>query len=146
MSESDLTYEMINESADYDNELNALNPSDPGDMAQYNRLLIQGKCVKLPNTETISDEIYQNFLTGFLSDIQNDEHERAKVFRFMWKNEDENISSEGVPYGVPGDIEDIVRLIKMNRIKRTDISPTPETPTWNKVLNLTADKWCVKEV
>ena len=83
MSDSEFTYEMPSQAADMDNELNALNPSDPSDMAQYNRLLIQGKCVKLPNTETVSDELYQNFLTGFLSDIQNDEHERAKVFRFI---------------------------------------------------------------
>ena len=146
MSDSEFTYEMLNESADYEDGLNALNPQDPNDMAQYNRLLIQGKCVKLPNTESISEEIYQNFLTGFLSDIQNDEHERAKVFRFMWKNEDENITADGVPYGVPGDIDDMVKLIKMNRIKRSDISPLPEPPTWDKVLKLTADKWCIKEV
>ena len=145
MSGSEYTYE--NETADYDfnDTCNALNPNDPQDMSSYHRLMIQGKCVKLPSTESIDDELYQNFLSGFMSDIKDDETERSKVFRFLWKNEDENVDSDSVPYGVPCDIDDLVKLVKQNKINRTAISPSPDPGTWDNVLKLTADSFRLEE-
>ena len=88
MSEADFSYENYDETADYDieNSVNVLNPKDPTDMGNYHRLMIQGKCVKLPNTETIDDDLYQNFLSGWMSDIKDDEEEKAKVFKYIWKS------------------------------------------------------------
>ena len=146
MSECEYSYEQ-NESAAYEmNEsVSALNPRDPQDMSQYHRLMIQGKCVKLPSVESIDDEIYQNFLSGFMSDIKDDECEMTKVFRYLWKNEDENVDSSAVPYGVPADIDDLVKLMSQNRIIRTQISPEPEKGTWKNVLKLTADSFRMQD-
>ena len=145
MAENELSYESYNETADYDETLNALNLDDPKDMSQYHRLMIQGKCVKLPATESIDDDMYQNFLSGFMSDIKDDDNERCKVFRFLWKNEDENVDSSAVPYGVPFDIDDLVQLMQQNRIIRTQIKPEPEKGTWKNVLKLTADSFRIKD-
>ena len=113
MSDTEFGYEPpMDNPADLDNDIFALNPNNADDMNQYHRLMIQGKCVKLPNTESIDDELYQNFLTGFMSDIKDDEHERSKVFRYLWKNEDENIAADKIPYGVPGDMDDLIQMIK----------------------------------
>ena len=140
MSDSELVYEGYNETAGYDDrDISAINPNDPQDMNQYHRLMIQGKCVKLPATESIDDELYQNFLSGFMSDIKDDECEKCKVFRFLWKNEDENVDSSAIPYGVPADIDDLVKLMQQNKILRTQITPEPEKSTWKNVLKLTAD-------
>ena len=142
MSDSELAYEGYNESVAYeDTNLNSINPNNPQDMSQYHRLMIQGKCVKLPATESIDDELYQNFLSGFMSDIKDDECEKCKVFRFLWKNEDENVDSSAVPYGVPADIDELVTLINHGKIIRTQITPEPEKNTWKNVLKLTADSF-----
>ena len=151
MSDQEFQYGDFNETADYDyenvdnDEINMLNPKDPGDMSQYHRLMIQGKCVKLPNTESIDDELYQNFMSGFMTDIKDDENERSKVFRFLWKDEEENVDLDGVPYGVPGDIDDIVKLIEMGRIVRTSLPECPDPGTWGNVKKVTTESFRLKD-
>ena len=93
MSDIEYSYE-YDDTAEYENQVNALDPRNAADMSQYHRLMIQGKSVKLPNTESIDDDLFQNFLTGFMSDIKDDERERAKAFRYLWKNENEDASRD----------------------------------------------------
>ena len=52
MSDIEYSYE-YDDTAEYENQVNALDPRNAADMSQYHRLMIQGKSVKLPNGSAI---------------------------------------------------------------------------------------------
>ena len=128
------------------NMFNKTNSDTTFDNSQYQRLIAQGRCFKLPSTPTISDELYQSWLFTFMTEVKDDVNEISRSFRYMWSDEDENVDATKVPYGIPGSPSQVVKMIKSNQITADMFDPKPSVANWDKVKKVTDSAWALQNV
>ena len=131
-----------------DNEMNFVDLNDPKQYQIYQRRMVAGEKIRLPNTPTVTDEMWYTFEHGFMQ-LKDDTGERSKVFRYFWEPESAEVTALTVPYGVAGNITQLVKLIESNRIQRDMIKVDNVMPTsniWTKVKKLTAATYAMKEI
>ena len=112
-------------SRDYENDhysIDWINTKNPTEMALYQRRMVAGQSFKLPDEPTITDAQWESFKGTFMTDISDDVNEKAKSFRYLWEDEDDNPSSTRPAYGVAKDIIQLSKLIETNKILREDIT------------------------
>lgn len=123
-----------------------INTKNPQEMSLYQRRMVAGQCFKLPDEPTITDAQWESFKGTFMADLSEDVTEKAKSFRYLWEDEDENQSSARPTYGVARNIIQLAKLLKDNKILREDIeynshgndNGNPSINAWNAVMELTS--------
>ena len=143
-SNSDYSYE--NQTVDnnlFDQTVNMYQKSNSEnfDSSQYQRLIAQGRCFKLPSSSTISDDLYQSWLFTFMTEVKDDVNEISRSLRYMWNDEDENIDATKVAYGIPGSAGQVVKMIKAGQITAEMLDPKPNATNWDKVKKVTDGTW-----
>ena len=129
-------------------EVNFVDVNDPKQYAIYQRRMVAGEKIRLPNTPTVTDEMWYSFEHGFMN-LSDDTGERAKAFRYFWEPENAEVTALTVPYGVAGNITQIVKLIESGRIQKDMISVDGNTPTdkiWEKVKKLTLVNYTMVDI
>ena len=130
----------------YESDMNVLNPNKESDMMQYQRLMVQGKCMRLPSTPNIPDSVYQSWLYTFMNEIKDDTNEKAKLFRYTWFNEEDSDDLDRVPYGVPGSAKQIVSLLKSGQVTKDMIDPPISQTLYNKAIKVTNATWTLTAI
>ena len=93
-----------------DNGINFVDINDPKQYQIYQRRMVAGEKIRLPNTPTVTDEMWYTFEHGFMQ-LKDDVGERTKVFRYFWEPEDSEVTALTVPYGVAGNITQLIKMI-----------------------------------
>lgn len=134
-------------SRDYnDRSIDWINTKNPQEMSLYQRRMVAGQSFKLPDEPTISDAHWESFKGTFMADISDDVNEKAKSFRYLWEDEDDNPSSTRPAYGIAKDIVQLTKLMETNRVLREDIdykghgneNGNPSESAWNNVMKMTS--------
>ena len=133
---------------DYNDEqtIDWINTKNPQEMSLYQRRMVAGQSFKLPDEPTISDAQWESFKGTFMSDLSEDVTEKAKSFRYLWEDEEDNPSSARPSYGVAKDIIQLAKLLENNKILREDIEyrgpghqdGIPSETAWTTIGNLTS--------
>ena len=143
---NDQTYDLENLPAD--NDLNFVDLNDPKQYQIYQRRMVAGEKIRLPNTPTVTDEMWYTFEHGFMQ-LKDDTGERAKVFRYFWEPEGTEVTATTVPYGIAGNITQLIKMVTSNRIQREMITVDNVIPTetvWTKVKKLTVANYSMVEI
>ena len=122
-----------------------INTKNPQEMSLYQRRMVAGQSFKLPDEPTITDAQWESFKGTFMSDLNEDVNEKAKSFRYLWEDEDDNPSSTRPTYGVAKDIIQLSKLMENNKIIREDVDYSgagndnghPSESAWNHVMSMT---------
>ena len=138
--ESSRDYDVENYSVDW------INTKNPQENALYQRRMVAGQSFKLPDEPTITDAQWESFKGTFMTDISDDVNEKAKSFRYLWEDEDDNPSATRPAYGVAKDIIQLGKLIETGKILREDIEykgqgsseGIPSENSWKTIAGLTS--------
>ena len=136
----------VSEYEDTNYSQNWINTRNPTEMSILQRRMVAGQPMKLPDEPTVTDAFWESFKGTFLSDLSDDVTEKVKTFRFLWEDEDENASASKPSYGVAKDMIQLGKLMKSNKILRTDIEYRgqghddghPSSHAWTAIGNLTS--------
>ena len=133
---------------DYDEQnysVDWINTKNPQEMSLYQRRMVAGQHFKLPDETTISDAQWESFKGTFMSDLGDDVTEKAKTFRYLWEDEDDNPSAVKPSYGVAKNIVQLGKLLENGKIMRDDIEykgvgndgGNPSQTAWDAIMTMT---------
>ena len=147
---SDFIPQPSNDFQSADKDINFVDLNDPKQYQIYQRRMVAGEKIRLPNSPTVTDEMWYTFEHGFMQ-LKDDTDERTKVFRYFWEPEDAEMTVNTVPYGVAGNIVQLIKMVVSGRIQRDDITyktqgQTPEITIWNKIKKLTAASYSMIDI
>ena len=104
--------------------------------------MLAGQCFRLPEGPTCPDDIFESWLTSFLTDLDEDSSGKSRSFRFAWTQSRVNNLDASVPiFHVAKDLKSLISIVKTtNLIKRTKIQlingGEPTLTNWNETLKL----------
>ena len=141
----DNDFESYQDYNEQDYSVDWINTKNPQEMSLYQRRMVAGQSFKLPDEPTISDAQWESFKGTFMSDLNDDVNEKAKSFRYLWEDEDDNPSSTRPPYGVAKNMIQLAKFLENNKILREDIEFTghgnddgkPSETAWTAIKGMT---------
>ena len=145
---SDIPDNNYDENLSADTNVNFVDLNDPKQYQIYQRRMVAGEKIRLPNSPTVTDEMWYTFEHGFMQ-LKDDTDERTKVFRYFWEPEDTEVTTLTVPYGVAGNITQLLKFINSGRIQRESIKVNDAVPSdtnWQKVKKLTAATYTMVDI
>lgn len=126
--------------------------SDTKRFELIHKTIIAGTAFRLDGATTKIDQyIWDGWLSGFTATMHKEEYDQCEKFAILWSQDD---VAESPELGIPGDIDELVYLVKNYKIDRKSIPLTgtnstdghPSGEIWGKIMEMKKDKWrLVKE-
>lgn len=134
--------------------INAIDMSDPKQLQLIQKRMLEGKSFRAPHTETCPDDVYESWRTSFMNSMHDDPKGIAKVFQYVWYDDEDEIDASTARFGAACDVDQLVKMIQRGQIKRENITYKgvgnvdghPSRTAWTGIASLTnADYRIVKE-
>ena len=134
--------------------INQIDMNDPKQYQLLQRRMLEGKSFRAPSTDTCPDDVYESWRTSFMNQLHDDPKGIAKVFQYVWYDDEDGIDSNTARFGAACDVDQLVKMITTGQIKRDSISYTgpgnvdnkPSRKAWSEIAQLTnVDYRLVKE-
>ena len=126
--------------------------SDTKRFELIHKTIIAGTAFRLDGSTTKIDQyIWDGWLSGFTATMHKDEYDQCEKFAILWSQDD---VAESPELGIPGNIDELVYLVKNYRIDRKSIPMTgdnstdghPSSTVWGKILQLKSTDWRLEKV
>ena len=121
--------------------------SDTKRFELIHKTIIAGTAFRLDGSTTKIDQyIWDGWLSGFTATMHKEEYDQCEKFAILWSQDD---VAESPELGIPGDIDELVYLVKNYKIDRTTIPMTglnsvdghPSGEIWSKIMQLKKEDW-----
>ena len=121
--------------------------SDTKRFELIHKTIIAGTAFRLDGSTTKIDQyIWDGWLSGFTATMHKDEYDQCEKFAILWSQDD---VAESPELGIPGNIDELVYLVKNYRIDRKSIPMTgdnstdghPSSTVWGKIIRLKSAEW-----
>ena len=122
-------------------EINEFDLKNDSHMGLIYRRMIAGQCFRLPDSPTCPDDVFESWISTYLSDLSDDPKEKMKSFRYTWTQERQGVHGVPVPkFYAASKVTELAVLVDKLNISRTDIKlvngAEPTKTNWTETLQL----------